>query len=336
MLEFFHTRNYIVAKNHQEVEEAKQCQLCTFIIQEVNDYIFLWEYFARRWHRKIYHMSEISNDVEPDKTTGLEAYRLFFNYCGRDEVNKMKAYYTPIEKWESYEQLHYYNSEFANQKIFKNIYEYDANSAFTYGALQLPEVFIKLKEYMLSLYRKKEKATSKSERTRYKNLMNFLVGYFARIKDLVSVRSEIINYSNINIKEKMVEIFNNGGIVYLSNTDSIVTDERGADILEKYKGTDVGLFKLEKKVDKLYYVSSNAYQLGNDIKYSGVKFFARKHTDFINDIVAKQSGNLVNEYDFCIDGEGIETKLCRVEKGIIYVDIYSTIGEYIKSVIYRL
>ena len=50
----------------------------------------------------------------------------------------------------------------------------------------------------------------------------------------------------------MAEIVSHKGFVYLSNTDSIVTNEVGAEIMEKYKGDGVGQFKLSTLDDKLY------------------------------------------------------------------------------------
>lgn len=335
MIKLLNARNYIVVKTRQELVEAMNCHLCSFIIKEGNNYITLWERYLGTWHKKVYSYDK-SNIVEDDNTTGLEAYRLFYKYCGKEEVEKMKYYYTPIASWESYEQLHYYNPIYAKQKIYENIYEFDANSAFTYGSLQLPDVFSSLKEYMLGLYKNKKNAIDKVHRKRYKNLQNFLIGYFARIKQFVAVRSNIINYSNLNIQLRMAEITNKGGKVFLSNTDSIITDDIGCDIMQKYVGDEVGLFKLEKIVDRLYYVSSNAYQLGDEIKYSGVRYFAKQNTDFFNDVVGVQSGSFIKQYDFSIESDGVLSKLCRVEKDIIYVDVYTTIGEYIKTVIYRL
>ena len=86
----------------------------------------------------------------------------------------------------------------------------------------------------------------------------------------------------------MFEIRKNGGSVYLSNTDSIVTDERGAEVMQKYIGKEIGQFKQSLKTDRLYYEGSNAYQIGGKVIWSGLKYFARRETDFFNNKVAKQ------------------------------------------------
>ena len=71
--------------------------------------------------------------------------------------------------------------------------------------------------------------------------------------------------------------------------------------MEKYIGDDVGKFKLECTSNKLFYKSSNAYQIGDKIVYSGVGYFARKHTDFFNDKAAIQSGSFIKPIDFTIN-----------------------------------
>ena len=248
----------------------------------------------------------------------------------------MKHILSPIPIWESFEQMHFANYEYSQQKIYKKIYEYDANSSFTFGALQLPDGFDLLKEYMIGLYEKKKNAPNKIIRSRYKNMQNYLIGYFARIKDFVRVRSDIIKESNNNINKKMVEIIKNKGTVYLSNTDSIITDEIGAEIMEKYKGNEVGQFKLEQVSNRLYYKSPNAYQLGDKIIYSGVQYFAKKHMDLFSDINATQEGSLIRGFNFIIDETGEYKKVCQVEYGEITVKQYNFLGELINTFIYKV
>ena len=336
MLSLPKIRNYIVIRDRTELGKAKAVQLCRFIILEQSNMIYIWRREKGKWFSSKYVIFD--EGIEKDETTtGLRAYQSFYYYCGKDEVDRMKAVFTPITIWESTEQMHYANFEYANEKIYKPIYEFDANSAFTYGSLQLPTDFDKLKEYMLLLYKQKELATNKITRSKYKNLQNYLIGYFARIKELVAVRSEIIRQSNLNISAKMAEIVSKKGTVYLSNTDSIITDEIGAEIMEKYKGTKVGQFKLEKTSDRLYYRSSNAYQIGDRLVYSGVPYFARKHTDFFSDKIAEQKGKLIEQFDFTIDqDDGDCVKLCRVRFGVITVTIYNSIGELLEVKKYQI
>lgn len=330
------SRNYIIVTNKFEFAQAKTVDLCRFIVWEDKNVINIWFRNNGIWYKETY--VQFGEDNEKDiSVTGLKAYQDFYAYCGKDEVEKMKHILSPIEIWESNEQLHYSNYEYANQKIYKTIYEFDANSAFTYGVFQLPNGFEKLKEYMDMLYNEKKNAKNKITRSRFKNLQNFLIGYFARIKDFVSTRSEIIRESNFNVQLRMSEINNKGGTVYISNTDSIVTDEIGADVMQKHLGSEAGKFKLEKTVDRLYYKSSNAYQLGDKITYSGVGYFAQKHTDFFEGLHAKQEGSLIKGTDFEIGAdENGYNKICRIVKSKIIVTVFNELGEVVDIKYYKL
>ena len=149
-------RNCIIAKSKKEVELAKTCDLCRYIILESGNVIYIWSRKNRSWYKEKY--IAFGKDEEKDEeTTGIKAYQAFYAYCGKDNVERMKNIYTPIPMWESYEQMHYANIEFIGEKMYKTIYEFDANSAFTYGVTRLPDGFEPLKEYMLLLYDKKKK-----------------------------------------------------------------------------------------------------------------------------------------------------------------------------------
>lgn len=336
MINLTSSKNYIVIKDKKELELAKNCDICRYIILEDNNVIYIWTRLFGKWVKEKY-VAFGEEKIKDEETTGLRAYQSFYAYCGKDEIEKMKHIFKPIPMWESYEQMHYANVDFMGEKIYQPIYEFDANSAFTYGTLQLPDGFELLKEYMTGLYEQKQNATNKITRSKYKNLQNYLIGYFARVKDFVRVRSEIIRASNINIQLRMAEIVSHKGIVYLSNTDSIVTNEVGAEIMEKYKGDGVGQFKLSTLTDKLYYKSPNAYQLGEKIVYSGVRYFARKHTDFFEERYAEQTGTLIKPFDFAIEATN-ETyyKLCRVSYGEIKVSVVNKIGEKLDTIIYKI
>lgn len=330
------TRNCVVIKNKSELASAKQVDFCRFIIMEQNNMIYVWSKLHEKWSLQKYVIFD--EEVEKDDvTTGFKAYQSFYHYCGKEEIERMKLVFEPITIWESEEQMHYANFEYSNERLYKKIYQFDANSAFTYGAIMLPDEFDKLKEYMLLLYEEKKNSTNKITRSKYKNLQNYLIGYFARIKEFVAVRSGIIRNSNNNIRERMAEIVSKKGTVYMSNTDSIVTDEIGAEVMLKHMGDDVGKFKLEKVADKLYYRSSNVYQLGDKVVYSGVGYFARKNTDFFNDAVASQEGSLIKPFDFAIDDpDGDCVKRCRVGFGEIKVTISNSIGELLEIKRYKI
>lgn len=328
--------NYAIVRNAGELRDAMSDILCGHIIWERGGTIYLYVRHLNKWLREKYVL--FGEDKETDEeVTGRMAYQKFYSYCGKDEVERMKLILPRIDAWDSVEQLHYSNVFHAGEKIEKRIYEFDANSSFTYGIYGLPKGFEKLKEYTATLYSKKESAEDAVTRSKYKNLQNFLVGYFARVSGFVSTRSNIIDISNNNIGERMREVVENKGIVYISNTDSIITDDYGADIMGKYLGTAAGDFKLKGTFDRLYYRSSNCYQIGDRVVWSGAKYFARKNTDFFKDRIAEQKGSLIEGYDFVIPEEGSKrVKKCRVKFGSIEVSIYNSIGELVGKKEYRI
>ena len=329
------TRNYIIIKNIKELYNAKKVDLCRHIIYESNNAIYIWNKKFGKWEKEVYSM--FGKIKEKDfETTGFRAYQEFYTYCGKNEIDRMKKVLPIIDVWDSYEQMHYANVDYAGQKIYKNIYEFDANGAFTYGALQLQDDFNLLKEYLLIIDEKKENALNDIKRSLYKNRENYLIGYFARIKEFVSLRSEIINNSNSNIRSKMSKIRKYKGNVYLSNTDSIVTDDIGADIMQQYIGTKAGEFKLKTKTDRLFYKSSNCYQLGDKVVYSGVKYFARKNTDFFSDRYAQQEGTLIAGHDFDFEYSDEHYKnICKVRGSEVTVKVYNQIGELVDIITYK-
>lgn len=330
-MKLYNIRNYAIVKNGVELKDAMKDRLCRFIVWENGHTINFYENNLGKWIRKKYVF--FGEDVETDEeTTGSMAYQSFYSYAGRDEIERMKLILPPIEKWDSNEQIHYANVFHAGEKIYKPIYEFDANSSFTYGTMRLPKGFNTLQNYMYALYEKKRDAKTKLVRSKYKNLQNYLVGYMARVSGFISTRSEIIGNSNNNIYDRMRDIRKKGGIVYLSNTDSIVTDDIGADVMSKYIGTDVGQFKVEGIFDRLYYKSSNAYQIGDKLVWSGVKTFARENTDFFADRIAEQHGSLIEGYDFMLS----DNRICRVKFGCIEVRVYNNICELVDVKEYRI
>lgn len=328
-------RNCIVVKNTRELLLAKQNELCSYIINENRNKITVFRKHFNKWEKTVYtYFGEVKELDE--ETTGFMSYQYFYSYCKEEEVNKMKNILKEIPIWESEEQMHFSNLDYAGEDIFSDIYCYDVNSSFTYGVLQLPKGFEKLKEYMLLLYERKKNAKNSLTRSKYKNLQNFLIGYFARIKGFISVRSKIIEESNRNITRKMKEILNSNGVIYLSNTDSIITDYKGSLIMDKYVGEEIGDFKFEGKYSKLKYYSPNCYQLDNKLTYSGVGFFAKKHTDLFKEQYAKQDGKLIEQYDFLLSEDEEYKKICRIKFGKIIVSVFNKLGELLKQIEYKI
>lgn len=326
------TRNYIVIKDRKELADAMNDIYSRYIILEEANTISLWYWVIGGWRYKRYVFFSEDNKGSDD-TTGLQSYMEFYKSVGKESVEKMKTIIPDIPMWESNEQLHYANIRYTNRVIKEDIFVLDCNSSFTYGIMCLDDDFIDLKKYMLSLYEKKKNAKNKDTRTKYKNLQNYLIGYFARVKGFVGLRSKIIENSNNNIISKMREINNAGGKVYLSNTDSIVTDTTGFMVMQKYISNDVGGFKIETRAKELYYSSSNCYQIDKKLVYSGVRYYARRHTDLIKGQTASQSGSLVKAYDLLIDGDSAVGKV-RPDK--IVVNVFNKLGEQIDTVIYTI
>lgn len=336
MIQLYKCNNYIVIKDKKELQEAKKVDICRYIIMEEHNVIHIWTRTYSKWEYTKYIAFDEAKDKDIE-TTGFKAYQAFYNYCGKKEVERMKHILREIQIWESVEQLHYANYNYANHKIYDTIYELDANSAFAYGTNKLPDGFEPLKEYVQSIYDQKELAPNAILRSRYKNLINYLIGYFARIKDFISTRSEIIRNSNDNVKNKMLYIEQHGGKVFLSNTDSIITDTVGYNIMQQYIGTKVGQFKVEKIANRLYYKSSNIYQLDDKVVYSGKKYFAKKEIDFFKGIDANQEGQLIVPFNFNIEySDEMYSKICRIEYGEIKVTIINKLGEVLGTKIYRL
>ena len=331
------TSKYVaVATTPKEVAKAKQEYACQYIVYEKGATLTVYENVYVDWIERKYSLSGKQDATNAD-VTGTMAYQKFYSYAGKEEVERMKHILEPIENWDSCEQMHYSNVHYQGEKIYKPLYNFDANSAFTYGVFGLPSGFNTLKDYMSMLYEAKKIAKNKLERDTFKKLQNFLIGYFARVKGFVSTRSEVIRISNDNITSKMKEITRAGGTVYLSNTDSIVTDDKGAEIMSKYIGDDAGRFKLEGAYDKLYYRSSNSYQIGNKVVWSGVKEFARINTDFFSDRIATQEGNLVKVVSFMLPTEHYgEVRLCTIEPSAVIVKVFNSIGELMEVLKYRI
>jgi hypothetical protein len=118
----------------------------------------------------------------------------------------------------------------------------------------------------------------------------------------VSTAAAITAYGRIYINKIKIWILNNGGKIYYSDTDSIVTD---IEIPSQLLGTELGLIKLEHKVKKGYFISNKTYLLelydGTIIKKAkGVNNNSLTLDDYINmynnkkDIIATKTQSKAN------------------------------------------
>ena len=74
----------------------------------------------------------------------------------------------------------------------------------------------------------------------------------------ISTVAAITSYARIYINKIKLWILNNGGKIYYSDTDSIVTD---IELAKEFVGIELGKLKLEYKVKKGYFISGKTYML---------------------------------------------------------------------------
>ena len=118
----------------------------------------------------------------------------------------------------------------------------------------------------------------------------------------VSTAAAITSYGRIYINRIKIWVLNNGGKIFYSDTDSIVTD---IDLPTYLLGTELGLIKLEHKVKKGYFISNKTYllELYNGIevkKAKGVNSNSLTLDDYVNmynnkiDIIASKIQSKAN------------------------------------------
>ena len=72
MINLSTSRNYIIVKNIKELEVAKQCDICKYIIWEDNNVIYIYTCINNKWVRETY--VAFGKDKEKDyETTGYKA-----------------------------------------------------------------------------------------------------------------------------------------------------------------------------------------------------------------------------------------------------------------------
>lgn len=128
----------------------------------------------------------------------------------------------------------------------------DANELGIVCEYVFPRMPSPFKHFVEFYYNKKVNAKSKEERQKYKEILNYAVGFIRRKNPFL--HSAIISYSNAYIRELI-----NGNTIYC-NTDSIVsTKPRKLDI-----GEDVGQFKIEHN-DESFAINESGYQWNYEI-----------------------------------------------------------------------
>lgn len=117
-----------------------------------------------------------------------------------------------------------------------------------------PKIESPFKRFVNHYYDLKAKATNKIERQKYKDILNFSVGYIRRKNPFI--HSAILSYAKYRI-ESLID----KNTIYC-NTDSIVSKERRFDI-EQMLGNEVGQFKLEHTGEFVH--TNSGYQWNRDI-----------------------------------------------------------------------
>lgn len=126
---------------------------------------------------------------------------------------------------------------------------------FVFKAIESP-----FKRFVNVWYEKKKTAVDIETRSKAKAVLNFCVGYFARINPFI--RNTIVQRANYYILS-----FKDENTIYI-NTDSIITKAKRPD-LDKLLSDEVGGFKLEHEGSFAY--KDFNYQWNNDLpKYRGI------------------------------------------------------------------
>ena len=100
----------------------------------------------------------------------------------------------------------------------------------------------------------------------------------------ISTSAAITSYARIYINKIKLWILKNGGEIYYSDTDSIVSN---IPLPDEFVGSELGKFKLEYKIKKGYFITSKTYLIeeenGNIIKKAkGVLSNDLTYLDYVN------------------------------------------------------
>lgn len=271
-----------------------------------------------------YIFDKSSGDTEDhQQITGLQAFTLLSRYCYVNRVIQDKD-----EAPFSAKGLLYKNPKYEGQRV--EAICYDMNSAYSYAMLQpMPDTSIPpkrkyiekgeigfdldgnrqtsgysiyvfnlmdspFKKFVYTYYKKKKNAKNKSDRRRYKEYLNFAVG-FLQGRDPYT-RAQIVGLANDLMKKLIDE-----NTLYC-NTDSIVSLVERPELII---GEDVGEWKIEHK--GLFAYKGYNYQWDYEIP----TFRGKVKTDFYVgwDILRDPLPECQNKY--CFDQILGEVKECE-------------------------
>lgn len=247
--------------------------------------------------------------------TGLDAYRILSQYY---KIPKIK-----LETFSAIPLL-WYNKKYSGTRNYA--YGYDLNSAYAasmcetmpdtsvepimfeivkkgyigfdcegncleegeLAEYQFPEIESPFKKFVNNYYNKKKKAIDLDEKQKFKDVLNFSVGYM-QLKNPF-LRARIIFLCNKKIESLIDEN------TLLCNTDSLVSLTRRKDIEEKL-GNELGEWKLEHE-GQFAYKGLN-YQWNSNVCYRGVpkSWFKENFDILIDELPRKPMDYIEIEYN---------------------------------------
>jgi hypothetical protein len=131
----------------------------------------------------------------------------------------------------------------------------------------------------------------------------------------LAISSAITSYARIYMNKIKLDILKNGGDIYYTDTDSIVTNKP---LDDKLVGADLGQFKLEYKILYAFFVSSKVYYAVTD----------QLDEDGNNVIVKRAKGVLTDdltEADYKLLYNAKEVKAVRNQAKINYTGGYTNL-----------
>ena len=77
----------------------------------------------------------------------------------------------------------------------------------------------------------------------------------------IAIPAMVTSYARIFMNKIKLEILNNGGLIYYTDTDSIVIDKNSLIYLKNFIGNNIGQFKIEFLIKEAFFISNKTYCL---------------------------------------------------------------------------
>lgn len=259
------------------------------------------------------YWTEKNDNVVKHLKTGMDSYRIAQRYYKSPVMHETKED-APLCS----QAIHYHNKKFEGK--WTKAIDYDINSSYSWALLKpipdttkplgpgilqkgqigfiypqmmtetpgmecderFPAMESPYKKFVAKYYKGKKNAKTKQERQNYKDILNFLVGYWQRKNCFL--RSTIVERQNRRISYFIHKYKDH--VIY-SNTDSIVSDIHIPEI-EQDIGDEVGQWKVEDRGEVA--LMNNGYQWkGEKPKISGMaKGWLSEAMDITRDIIDRR------------------------------------------------